>query len=65
MSHYIHPITPFDESVSRPRWSAEAHRDEARRLLTLAEHDDTANRLAAAHVHAVLALSLRPLPGSA
>ncbi|MEU7528967.1 hypothetical protein AB0A74_24775 [Saccharothrix sp. NPDC042600] len=54
-------IQPGDQ---RRPWTAEEHRAEARRLLGHPGTDgDTVNRLAAAQVHALLALSLRPLPG--
>ncbi|WP_158853164.1 hypothetical protein [Saccharothrix deserti] len=39
-------------------WTAEEHRREARRQLLWAAGGDTANRLAAAQVHATLAESL-------
>ena len=50
----------------RRPWTAEEHRTEARRLLSYPGTDgDAVNRLAAAQVHALLALSLRPMPGQA
>lgn len=64
MSRYIRPETRSHNG--RAQWTAEEHRTEARRLLDHAGTDgDTANRLAAAQVHALLALSLRPLSGQA
>jgi hypothetical protein len=57
-SEYISPYT--DEGMARREqeiaktWTADEHRTEARRLLTLGSSD----ALAAAQVHATLALSL-------
>jgi len=66
MGRYIRSGTTgsYDGEVRR-QWSADDHCAEARRLMDAAGTDgDTANRLAAAQVHALLALSLRPSPGS-
>jgi hypothetical protein len=46
----------LDQVITRT-WTAEQHRVQARRLLSR-NGADTANRLAAAQVHATLALSL-------